>query len=154
MKISNNSQEKIDPVVGMRLKKRRLMLGISQEELSKAVNLSIKQIEKYENATSPIASSILYFFAKLLNAPVEYFISEDKINKSSGDYTENDNYLLNIVAEDKEEYSAPLNEGALYATEQEISFLLRVFTKIRNPQIRRKIVELIELMIDCQGNKI
>ncbi|WP_341756893.1 MULTISPECIES: helix-turn-helix domain-containing protein [unclassified Candidatus Tisiphia] len=67
MNKSTKSKERINLIIGMRLRKRRVMLGISQQELSEAINLSVKQIQKYEDAITPIAGSILYFFAKLLN---------------------------------------------------------------------------------------
>ncbi|WP_367364041.1 hypothetical protein [Candidatus Tisiphia endosymbiont of Nedyus quadrimaculatus] len=38
MNKSNESKERINIIVGMRLKKRRIMLGISQQELSEAIN--------------------------------------------------------------------------------------------------------------------
>ncbi|WP_341754764.1 helix-turn-helix transcriptional regulator [Candidatus Tisiphia endosymbiont of Dioctria rufipes] len=66
MNKSNESKERINIIVGMRLKKRRIMLGISQQELSEAINLSVKQIQKYEDATTPIAGSILDLFRNWL----------------------------------------------------------------------------------------
>lgn len=45
----------------MRLKKRLIMLGISQQELSEAINLSVKQIQKYEDATTPISGYSVVF---------------------------------------------------------------------------------------------
>ena len=68
MKIkTKRPKEVIDPAIGKRLRMRRMILGISQKELSEAVNVSVKQIQKYENSTSPIAGSVLLVFSKLLN---------------------------------------------------------------------------------------
>lgn len=157
MRTSNKSVRKIDLVVGMRLKRRRLMLGISYQELSKSVSLSVKQIKKYETATSPIASSSLYSFAKLLNVPVGYFVDMSENNQILDDYLfemQNDRiFQRNMVAENKEEYSAPTKyDKLLYVKEKEISYLMMAFTKIQNPQIRQKIVELVELMAKSQDD--
>ncbi|MCC8417389.1 MAG: helix-turn-helix domain-containing protein [Rickettsia endosymbiont of Bryobia graminum] len=73
-------------IIAMRLKERREVLGISQQALSEATNINIKQIQKYENASAPIASSILYFFAKLLKMPVSYFMSEVPFAKYNAEY--------------------------------------------------------------------
>ncbi|BFD46117.1 MAG: helix-turn-helix domain-containing protein [Rickettsia endosymbiont of Sergentomyia squamirostris] len=150
----NESQERINIIVGMRLKKRRIMLGISQQELSEAINLSVKQIQKYEDATTPIAGSILYFFAKILNVSIEYFLDMTKPTEVSEDYlfgTQDNNSLVNnIIAEDKAEYLVPLK----YDTEKEVSYLVEGFTEIQNPQIRQKIVELIKSIVASQGNQV
>ncbi|WP_341755822.1 helix-turn-helix transcriptional regulator [Candidatus Tisiphia endosymbiont of Ptychoptera albimana] len=150
----NESKERINIIVGMRLKKRRIMLGISQQELSEAINLSVKQIQKYEDATTPIAGSILYFFAKILNVSIEYFLDMTKPTEVSEDYlfgTQDNNSLVNnIIAEDKAEYLVPLK----YDIEKEVSYLVEGFTEIQNPQIRQKIVELIKSIVASQGNQV
>jgi transcriptional regulator with XRE-family HTH domain len=156
MKTSDKSVEKIDLVVGMRLRRRRLMLGISYQELSKSISLSVKQIKNYENATSPIASSSLYSFAKLLNVPIKYFVDMSEPNKTLDEYLfelQNDSiFQRNLIAEDAEEYSAPAKyDELLYVKEKEISSLIRIFTKIQNSQIRQKIVELVELVVKFQS---
>ncbi|WP_375318873.1 helix-turn-helix domain-containing protein [Candidatus Tisiphia endosymbiont of Oplodontha viridula] len=153
MNKSTKSKERINLIIGMRLRKRRVMLGISQQELSEAINLSVKQIQKYEDAITPIAGSILYFFAKLLNVSIEYFINTTETTDSSDDYLfdtqDNNRFINNIIAEDKAEYLVPLK----YDTD-EVSYLVKVFTKIQNPQIRQKIVELIRSIIASQGDQI
>ncbi len=150
----NESKERINIIVGMRLKKRRIMLGISQQELSEAINLSVKQIQKYEDATIPIAGSILYFFAKILNVSIEYFLDMTKTTEVSEDYlfgTQDNNSLVNnIIAEDKAEYLVPLK----YDIEKEVSYLVEGFTEIQNPHIRQKIVELIKSIVASQGNQV
>jgi transcriptional regulator with XRE-family HTH domain len=146
----NESKERINIIVGMRLKKRRIMLGMSQQELSEAINLSVKQIQKYENATTPIAGSILYFFAKILNVSIEYFLDMTKTTEVSEDYLfgmqDNNSLVNNIIAEDKAEYLVPLK----YDTEKEVSYLVEGFTEIQNPHIRQKIVELIKSIVASQ----
>lgn len=150
----NESKERINIIVGMRLKKRRIMLGIRKQELSEAINLSVKQIQKYEDDTIPIAGSILYFFAKILNVSIEYFLDMTKTTEVSEDYlfgTQDNNSLVNnIIAEDKAEYLVPLK----YDIEKEVSYLVEGFTEIQNPHIRQKIVELIKSIVASQGNQV
>ncbi len=153
MNESTKSKERINLIIGMRLKKRRIMLGISQQELSEAINLSVKQIQKYEDAITPISGSILYFLAKLLNISIEYFIDTTETTDASDDYLfdtqDNNRFVNDIIAEDKAEYLVPLKYGT-----DEVSYLIKVFTKIQNPQIRQKIVELIRSIVASQGNQI
>ena len=62
--------DNVDRQVSCRLKMRRIMLGLSQHDLSKAVDVSIQQIQKYEKATNRISSGKLFAFAKFLKVPV------------------------------------------------------------------------------------
>ncbi|XVN42093.1 MAG: helix-turn-helix transcriptional regulator [Candidatus Rickettsia vulgarisii] len=73
------------------------MLGISQQALSEATNINIKQIQKYENGSIPMASSVLYFFAKLLKMPVSYFMSEVPLATYNAEYScDNKNEYITI----------------------------------------------------------
>lgn len=82
----------VDTHVGRRLRSRRTILGLSQEELGDAVNITFQQIQKYERGSNRIGSSRLYEFAKILNVDVSYFFEDyeddrpkgyEKVNQSS-----------------------------------------------------------------------
>ena len=63
----------IDIHVGKRVRLRRTLLGISQEKLGKAINLTFQQVQKYERGTNRIGSSRLYQLSQVLDIPVSYF---------------------------------------------------------------------------------
>ena len=68
--------KKIDPIdshAGAMLKKRRLQLGISQEELAKFVGVTFQQIQKYETGYNRISLSKLYRFCVYLSVGASYF---------------------------------------------------------------------------------
>ncbi len=68
-----------DPVdihVGARLRLRRNLLGMSQEQLGKASRLTFQQIQKYERGTNRMSASRLFQLAHLLNVTVSYFFEE------------------------------------------------------------------------------
>jgi len=48
---------------------RRLMLGISQEELADALDLSFQQVQKYEKGTNRIGASRLEHISRFLQVP-------------------------------------------------------------------------------------
>lgn len=67
---------KPDPVdihVGSRLRLRRTLLGMSQERLGEAVNLTFQQIQKYERGTNRMGASRLYQISKVLDVPITFF---------------------------------------------------------------------------------
>jgi transcriptional regulator with XRE-family HTH domain len=64
----------LDRYIGNRLRERRLMLGLSQGELAKAVGLAFQQIQKYETGTDRISASRLFDCAAVLNTPFGWFV--------------------------------------------------------------------------------
>lgn len=65
----------IDVEVGRQLKARRILLGLSQEDLASKVDLTFQQIQKYESGANRISASRLYEFSIVLDYPVEFFFS-------------------------------------------------------------------------------
>jgi transcriptional regulator with XRE-family HTH domain len=63
----------IDVQVGMRLRQRRTLLGMSQSTLGKATGVGFQQIQKYERGANRLGASKLYEFAKVLDVPISYF---------------------------------------------------------------------------------
>lgn len=139
------SKTKLDEIIAMRLRERREMLGISQQALSKATNINIKQIQKYENSSVPIAGSVLYFFAKLLNMPVSYFISDISSERYYGEYLfgNKDECITNMIAEDKSDYIVPIIiDNIPSELNKEVLALVKLFIAIQNPTVRQRIIEL------------
>ncbi len=66
----------IDVHVGSRVRLRRTLLGLSQEKLGDAVDLTFQQIQKYERGANRIGSSRLYQFSKVLQVPVSFFFDD------------------------------------------------------------------------------
>ncbi|MDP9128029.1 MAG: helix-turn-helix domain-containing protein, partial [Pseudomonadota bacterium] len=65
-----------DPVdihVGARLRLRRNLLGLSQEQLGKATGLTFQQIQKYERGTNRMGASRLFQLAQILDVQVSWF---------------------------------------------------------------------------------
>ncbi len=63
----------IDAHVGMRLRQRRWMLGLTQQQLGDRVGIKFQQIQKYETGQNRISASRLWALATVCEAPVGYF---------------------------------------------------------------------------------
>ena len=63
----------VDVHVGARVRQRRVELGMSQEKLGAAVQLTFQQIQKYERGTNRIGASRLFEFSTILDVPINYF---------------------------------------------------------------------------------
>jgi transcriptional regulator with XRE-family HTH domain len=63
----------VDRHVGARLRDRRIMLGLSQQQLAQPLGLSYQQVHKYERGINRVTSGRLYDLAQVLGVDVGYF---------------------------------------------------------------------------------
>jgi len=63
----------IDQHVGSRLRMRRKMLGMSQEQLAGALGISHQQVQKCERGANRIAAGRLQQISHILQVPVAFF---------------------------------------------------------------------------------
>lgn len=74
----------IDLHIGLRLRQRRMVMGITQAELAKAMGLTFQQIQKYESGANQVVSSRLYELASALGVPVSFFLEGLARSERSG----------------------------------------------------------------------
>jgi transcriptional regulator with XRE-family HTH domain len=67
------SAARIDNAVGDRIRKRRMLLGYTQEQLADALEISYQQIQKYETGANRVSAGRLFQIAQRLEAPIAYF---------------------------------------------------------------------------------
>ena len=66
----------IDRHVGSRVRMRRMMIGMSQEKLGNALEITFQQMQKYEQGTNRIGASRLSQIADVLEVPVSFSMKE------------------------------------------------------------------------------
>ena len=59
--------------VGQRVRHRRWMLGLTQQELGDLVGVKFQQLQKYESGQNRISASRIWDIANGLNVPVSFF---------------------------------------------------------------------------------
>ena len=123
----------VDVHVGARLRQRRTLLGMSQEKLGEAVELTFQQIQKYERGANRIGASRLYQLGQVLDVSVSYFFEEmpGEVQKTRGDYAapENSEKLESVQTSD------PM-------ARRETLELVRAYYRIEDPKVRKRIFEL------------
>ncbi|MEM5515965.1 helix-turn-helix transcriptional regulator [Henriciella sp. AS95] len=65
--------DKTDLHVGKRLRRRRRLLGLTQQELANQVGVRFQQIQKYECGANRMTSSRLFDLSRALHVSVQYF---------------------------------------------------------------------------------
>jgi transcriptional regulator with XRE-family HTH domain len=66
----------IDVHVGSRVRLRRTLLGMSQEKLAQALDLTFQQVQKYERGLNRIGSSNLYKISQVLGVSISFFFED------------------------------------------------------------------------------
>jgi transcriptional regulator with XRE-family HTH domain len=59
--------------VGARIRERRIMLGMTQEQLAREIGITYQQEHKYERGVNRVSASRLYQITQVLRTPVSYF---------------------------------------------------------------------------------
>jgi transcriptional regulator with XRE-family HTH domain len=63
----------IDDHVGSRIRQRRIMLGLTQQQLAELTGVTYQQQHKYERGVNRVSAGRLFKIARALNVPVDYF---------------------------------------------------------------------------------
>jgi len=63
----------IDLHVGKRLRRRRRLLGLTQQNLAEQVGIRFQQIQKYECGANRVSAARLFELSEALSVPIQYF---------------------------------------------------------------------------------
>ncbi|AQS48981.1 MULTISPECIES: helix-turn-helix domain-containing protein [Thioclava] len=63
----------VDVHVGKRIRHRRWMIGMTQQQLADKVGIKFQQIQKYETGMNRVSASRLWDIADALEVPISFF---------------------------------------------------------------------------------
>ena len=131
-----SAPDPVDVHVGARLRARRNVLGLSQDQLGKAAGLTFQQIQKYERGLNRMGASRLFHMAEILNVSVSWFFEDVEAllapSRAAG-FGEAEQEPLDVDPNAQAE-APPLEETRK---------LIRAWGRIRDARQRKKILELI-----------
>ncbi|MCE9648175.1 MAG: helix-turn-helix transcriptional regulator [Parvibaculum sp.] len=131
------SPNPIDVHVGGRVRMRRMLVGMSQEKLGDSLGLTFQQVQKYEKGANRIGASRLYQIARVLGVPIEFFYDGVAPEGPAG-------------ADGFAEAESGHFEMDMLSTAEGIQ-LNSAFFSIRDPKVRKKVLELVKALGD-QGS--
>jgi transcriptional regulator with XRE-family HTH domain len=124
----------VDVHVGHRVRAARLARGVSQEKLADAVGVTFQQIQKYEKGVNRIGTGRLHAIAGHLGLPVTYFFDGIEKNPSRTSVSG-----MNAITE-----ALGTREGVRIAA---------ALSRIQSPQMRRRIADLLEAIIEDESKE-
>lgn len=122
----------IDAHVGQRLRQRRWLLGLTQQQLGDRIGIKFQQVQKYETGQNRISASRLWELARATEVDIAYFFE-------------------GLDAEDAEAMAAEATgaSGDLM-TDREAIELVRAY--YATPEdVRRRLFDLVKIMGDADA---
>lgn len=74
----------VDVHVGKRIRHRRWLVGMTQQQLAAAVGIKFQQIQKYETGANRVSASRLWDIASALDVQVSFFFEGIDDKESAG----------------------------------------------------------------------
>lgn len=116
----------VDKQLGERVRQRRLELGISQEKLADVLGVTFQQVQKYEKGVNRIAASRLLAISKALDTRVSW--------------------LMNDSGEATARAKGDKRLAVMLDTDEGLE-LIEMFTGIASKATRRKVVDLVRVLV-------
>lgn len=138
------SPKPVDAYVGSRVKARRTELGMSQEKLGEALGVTFQQVQKYEKGSNRISFSRMHAIAEVLDLPIEHFLKGMPVAPSDE---------LPVSASPHGQMADSMSQTAMendVLASPEGSRLNRAFVRIRDADVRARLVDLVCAVADAQ----
>ncbi|MXU63828.1 helix-turn-helix domain-containing protein [Oceanomicrobium pacificus] len=121
----------VDVHVGKRIRHRRWMVGMTQQQLGEIVGIKFQQIQKYETGMNRVSASRLWDIAKALQVPVSFFFEGYEAETATAD-------VADVAEGDR--------QGDLLADKEALE-LVRSYYAIPEAQ-RRRLFDLARVLSD------
>lgn len=118
----------IDAQVGNRVRIRRMLIGMSQEKLGDLLGLTFQQVQKYEKGVNRIGAGRLFEIARILGVPIDFFY--DGVASSADTLASAAPPVMEFVSS---------GEGLQ---------LSLAFMKIKDPKVRKRVLDLVKSLAD------
>lgn len=112
--------QEADVIMGERIRARRNQLGMSQDDLGKALGVSFQQIQKYEKGTNRVSTGRIFQICKTFDCSIS-----DLTEGMGG----------------KE---AKITPASTFAASRDGVAIIEAMSKIRDVEVRRQIISLAE----------
>ena len=138
MTLSKKQANSVDAQVGSRVRLRRMLIGMSQEKLGELLGLTFQQVQKYEKGVNRIGAGRLFEVARILGVPIGYF------------YESVSGQLAGARGFSEKEDSQPVIE---FVSSGEGLQLSLAFMKIKDPKVRKRVLDLVKSLGDEESAK-
>ena len=135
----------LDKFIGQRVRKLRVVKGLSQEKLAEQLGITFQQVQKYEQGTNRISVSRLIYISKALGTPIDYFFKNLSL-KSSQDPS------MGLAEPEQDAFAAEEAAGQEEQPEnifetRETRDLLKTYYSIDDKSARKDLMKIIRMFV-------
>lgn len=140
---SSENPDSIDVHVGSRVRLRRSVLGLSQENIAEALGLTFQQVQKYERGMNRISASRLYQLGQLLDVPTNFFFDgfNEKVPRQAYGFSDTK----------QEDFSWLEADGGDLMERKETIDLVRTYYQVQDEATRRSFVKMLKTLVASQS---
>ena len=141
-RVTNNNA--VDVHVGKRVRLRRTLLGMSQEQLGASLNITFQQVQKYERGANRISASRLWDISQILDVEISYFfddMTDDTMRSSPRRVSRGES-----IDFDDCHVRDPM-------ARRETLELVRTYYSIERPKVRKRIAEMVKSLATTINEK-
>ena len=118
----------VDKIVGERIRRRRILTGLTQDQLGEALGVSYQQIQKYEAGANRVSAGRLYLLASRLNVSPGWFF-DGLMEELDG------------------------NQEEVLATSRFAIECVRSLTRLKDERVRASILNMIRTLSDAEEDE-
>lgn len=129
--MSNETQteltaSEVDQLVGDRIRRRRILMGLTQDQLGETLGISYQQVQKYETGANRVSAGRLYLIARRLGVAPGWFFDPVKSDATTSDFSDigSSRLLMDFV---------------------------RSFSRIEDERVKSLLVSLVRAMADSDN---
>lgn len=126
---------RVDQHVARRMRLRRVLLGMSQEDLAQRLGGSPQQVQKYEAGETRISASRLYEIGQQLGVPITWFFT-DLDDDAQAPLGKQQRHLADLMAS------------------REARDLVTTYFGISDPRLRKKVLEMAGLLTSSEKDEL
>ena len=132
-RVTNNNA--VDVHVGRRIRLRRTLLGMSQEQLGSALNITFQQVQKYERGANRVSASRLWDISQIIDVPISYFFED----MSDVTLQASPRKMASSTSED-----VAVDDAKDPMARRETLELVRTYYSIEEAHVRRRIADMVK----------
>ena len=132
-RVTNNNA--VDVHVGKRVRLRRTLLRMSQEQLGASLNIAFQQVQKYERGANRNSASRLWDISQVLDVQISYFfgdMKDDTMRSSPRRFSRGE-----TIDFDDDNVRDPM-------ARRETLELVRTYYSIESSKVRKRISEMVK----------
>ena len=124
---ANLEARDVDTHVGAQVRRRRMLAGLTQQDVAKVLGVSFQQVQKYENGANRISAGRLFILARILGTDlIEFYDGLDRAPSETASLSTTD-----------------LKRAENFMRSREGLRLNLAYLAIKNPAMRKSMLDLM-----------